>query len=258
MTNNNTIATNIPQPPVFLTKAEERQYRKEKLAATFRIFGRMNFDFGFQGHVSARDPELTDHFWINPLGKSFNRMKVSDLILVNPNGEVVEGNHPVSRAAFAVHGPILWARPEIVSVAHAHSIAGKAWASLGRLLDPITQESCAFYNDHSLYEDYSTQFFDPVEGERIAGCLGKNKAVIVRNHGPFTVGNTVDEAAWWFISMDNSCQAQLLAESAGNPVRLGDVEATATHKELGSARLGWLQFQSYWEEVTYLYPDLLE
>jgi hypothetical protein len=52
------------------------------------------------------------------------------------------------------------------------------------------------------------------EGERIARALGEHKAAILQNHGLLTVGETVDEAAWWFITMERSCQAQLLAEAA--------------------------------------------
>ena len=71
---------------------DERRLRKQKLAATFRIFGRFGFDEGVAGHVTVRDPQQTDHFWVNPFGVSFKQIKVSDLILVNHQGEVVEGD----------------------------------------------------------------------------------------------------------------------------------------------------------------------
>ena len=60
-----------------------RNDRKQKLAATFRIVGKFGFDEGVAGHVTVRDPELLDHFWVNPFGVSFKQIKVSDLILVN-------------------------------------------------------------------------------------------------------------------------------------------------------------------------------
>ena len=75
---------------------DERLLRKQKLAATFRIFGRFGFDEGVAGHVTVRDPEQTDHFWVNPFGVSFKQIKVSDLILVNHQGEVVESS-PTAR-----------------------------------------------------------------------------------------------------------------------------------------------------------------
>ena len=79
-----------------------------------------------------------------------------------------------------------------MAAAHAHSIHGKAWASLGRLLDPITQDSCAFYQDHGLFDDFTGVVYETSEGDRIAKALGTGKAVILRNHGLLTVGTSVD------------------------------------------------------------------
>src|SRR6266567_4308792 len=201
-----------PQPPAFSNPAQERQHRKEKLAASFRLFSRFGFDEGVAGHITARDPELTDHFWVNPYGQHFSQVRVSDLILVNDRGDVVEGESRLNRAAFAIHSQVHAARPDVVAAAHAHSIYGKAWSALGRLIDPITQESCAFYQDHGLFEEFNGIVYETEEGERIAQALGPRKAVILRNHGLLTVGHTIDEAAFWFIAMDRSCHAQLLAE----------------------------------------------
>src|SRR3954454_3086416 len=135
-------------PPSFATVEEERQHRKQKLAGALRVFGRLGFGEGVAGHITVRDPELTDHFWVNPFGMSFRLMRVSDLILVNHSGEVVDGKHPVNRAAFVIHAAIHKARPDVIAAAHAHSVNGKAWSSLGRTLDPITQDACIFYEDH--------------------------------------------------------------------------------------------------------------
>ena len=77
---------------------EERLHRKERLAAAFRLFGQFGFDEGVAGHITARDPEHLDHFWVNPFGMSFRHIRVSDLILVNDQGEVVEGSARGERA----------------------------------------------------------------------------------------------------------------------------------------------------------------
>src|SRR4051812_13883251 len=92
---------------------------------------------------------------------------------------------------------------------------GKSFSTLGRLLLPITQDACAFYGTHSLFDDYSGVVYSAEEGARIAKALGPtNKGVILRNHGLLTVGASVESAIWWFISMDRCAQAQLLAEQA--------------------------------------------
>jgi Class II Aldolase and Adducin N-terminal domain len=76
-----TSVPNVPQPPKFATKAEERLHRKRMLAAAFRLFSRFGFDEGVAGHITARDPERPDHFWVNPFGMHFGQIRASDLIL---------------------------------------------------------------------------------------------------------------------------------------------------------------------------------
>lgn len=248
----------IPQPPRFASAAEERLHRKQRLAAAFRLFSRFGFDEGVAGHITARDPQHLDHFWVNPFGMHFGQIRVSDLILVNHRGEVVEGKYPVNAAAFAIHSRVHAARPDVIAAAHAHSLYGKSWSSLGRLLDPITQDSCAFYGDHGLFADFTGVVYETSEGERVAKALANYKAVILRNHGLLTVGQTVDEAVWWFVTMERSCQAQLMAEAVGSPVKIEPAHAQATQQLIGTHHAGWFQFQPLWARITREQPDLLE
>src|SRR5438067_1868051 len=197
-------AKNIPSPPVFATIEEERRHRKVRLTAALRLFGRFGFSEGVAGHITVRDPARSDRFWVNPFGMHFSQIRCSDLIMVNEAGEVIEGNSPVNTSAFAIHSRIHAARPDAVAAAHSHSIYGKAWSSLGRLLDPITQDACAFYEDHGVFDDYTGVVYDTAEGDRIAQALGKGKAVILRNHGLLTVGGSVHEAAWCLTTMERS------------------------------------------------------
>ena len=88
---------------------------------------------------------------------------------------MVEGKGILNGAAFTIHGHIHSARPEVIAAAHAHSIYGKAWSSLGRLLDPITQDACAFYGDHALLDDYTGVVVDMNEGERLAKTTGSEQ-----------------------------------------------------------------------------------
>ena len=224
----------IPTAPVFDSVEAERNHRKQRLASVFRVFAKFGFEEGLAGHVTARDPELLDHFWVNPFGVPFGKIKASDLLLVNHHGEIVEGNHPLNQAAFAIHSRVHMARPDVVAAAHTHSLYGKSWSSLGRKLDPLTQDSCAFYEDHALFDDFTGVVLDVNEGDRIGDALGDNKAVILQNHGLLTVGHSVDEAAWWFITMERSCQSQLLAEAAGNPILIREEVARHTADQVGS------------------------
>jgi ribulose-5-phosphate 4-epimerase/fuculose-1-phosphate aldolase len=248
----------LPLPPQFESVEDERLHRKQRLAAAFRLFSRFGFDEGVAGHITARDPERLDHFWVNPFGVHFGHIRVSDLILVNDRGEVVEGDYAVNTAAFAIHSQVHAARPDVVAAAHAHSIYGKSWSALGRTLDPITQDVCAFYEDHALFDDYTGVVLDVEEGKRLAHSLADAKAVILRNHGLLTVGQSVDEAAWWFITMERSCQAQLLAEAAGKPVLIDEDMARLTSTQVGSNIAGWFSFQPLYNRIVREQPDLLE
>ena len=136
--------------------------------------------------------------------------------------------------------------------------AGKSWSALGRLLDPITQDACAFHDDHALFDDYTGVVLDLEEGKRIAHALGDNKAAILRNHGLLTVGHSVDEAAWWFITMERTCQAQLLAMAAGEPVLIGPEAAKVTYDTVGSSFAGWFSFQPLHSVIVRDEPDLLD
>jgi ribulose-5-phosphate 4-epimerase/fuculose-1-phosphate aldolase len=253
------MADRIPHElPRFSNAEDERRHRKQRLAAAFRLFGRFGFDEGVAGHITARDPERLDHFWVNPLGMSFKQIRVKDLVLVNRTGEVVEGSWPLNRAAFVIHSQVHEARPDVVAAAHAHSVYGKTFSMLRTPLGPLTQDACAFHGDHSVFEDYTGVVLDLDEGKRIAHALDDNKAVILSNHGLLTVGHSVDEAAWWFITMERSCQAQLLGQAAGTPVPIDAEQAELTAGQVGSHVAGWLSFQPLYDWIVEEQPELLE
>jgi ribulose-5-phosphate 4-epimerase/fuculose-1-phosphate aldolase len=235
--------------------AAERLHRKRQLAAAFRVFAKLGFSLGVSGHITARDPELTDHFWVNPLAVPFARIRVSDLQLVNHAGDIVIGDKPINTAGFFIHSHLHAARPDVTAAAHAHAVHGKAWSALGRLLEPITQDACGFYGSHSLYEEFNGVVLDDAEGKRVAAALGQNKAVILQNHGFLTVGASVEEAAWLFINADESARAQLLAEAAGKPRLIRHEVAEPLGRERA---FGGFSFRPYFDEIVAEQPDLLD
>lgn len=103
---------------------------------------------GVAGHITLRDPVDPSTFWVNPFGRAFSLMKASDLIQVDHHGKVIDGgpNRMLNAAAFMIHSAIHAARPDVMCAAHSHSLHGRAFCSLGRPLDIISQDSCAFYN----------------------------------------------------------------------------------------------------------------
>ncbi|MFQ6331977.1 class II aldolase/adducin family protein [Nocardia sp. CWNU-33] len=235
-----------------------RLHRKQQLAVAFRIFARYGFDEGIAGHATIRDPEFPDRFWVNPYGLHFSRMRASDLLLLDEKGHVVEGGRRTNKAAFWIHSSIHRARPDVVAVIHAHTIHGRAFAALDKLLDPIVQESCAFYGDHVLFDEYKGLVLEKEEAQRIAEKLSDRRAAILRHHGLLTVGRTVEEAAWWFIAMDRACQMQLLADAAGSPRVMTAEEASLAHRQFGSANMAKHSFKVLSDLVVEQEPDVLD
>jgi ribulose-5-phosphate 4-epimerase/fuculose-1-phosphate aldolase len=252
---------NMPAPPRFDSVAEERLHRKQRLAAAFRIFGQWGLGEGAAGHITVRDPEHPDTFWLNPFGVHFSRVKVSNLIRVDHEGTVVEGDHPVNRAAFAIHSRVHLARPDVVAAAHTHGVYGRAFSALGRPLAMISQDACAFYDDHVVYDEYGGVVLELDEGCRIARALGTAKAAVLRNHGLLTVGGSVDEAAWWYLSMERCCQVQLMAEAAaqGQPLRRVPEDACRQAAGVvGTPYAGWFAFNLLYDKLAGESPGFLD
>ncbi len=246
-----------PEPPVFDNPYEERLHRKQRLAVGYRIFSMHGFDFGIAGHITCRDPVLKDHFWVNPLGVHFSRIKVSDLVLVDHDGNVVQGRHDINCAAYAIHSRVHRARPDVVAAAHAHSTYGVSFSSLNCLLEPISQECCSFYGGHGLYDGYGGVAAVLEEGDLIAKAVGQGKAALMRNHGHITVGHSVEEAVAWFIRMERACEQTLLARAAGKPHVLDHETAALTASQIGSHRAGWYGLQPLVDKVLAEQPDVL-
>jgi ribulose-5-phosphate 4-epimerase/fuculose-1-phosphate aldolase len=250
-------------PPTHDSVDAERAHRKARLTAAYRIYSRLGYDHWVAGHITVRDPEHADRFWVARFGRSWRHLQVSDLLLVDFDGAIVEGDGPLNGAAFAIHSEVHRARPDVVAIAHAHTTFGRAWSATGRLLEPISQDACAFYEDHAVFDDYTGVVYDPEEGSALARALGPRKALLLEHHGLLTVGETVDEAAFWLHLLERCCEAQLLMTSlppgpGGRPQyrALDDETAKRTWEQVGQHHHGWMGFQPLYEEVVAAEPDL--
>lgn len=250
-------------PPTFETVEQERAHRKAKLAAAFRMFSKAGLDEGVAGHITVRDPEHPDSFWVNPFGLHFSMVRSSDLVRVDEDGQVIEGDRAVNGAAVAIHCAVHAARPDVQAAAHAHGPYGKTLSSLEVGIEPLTQDACAFYDDFGVYDTYTGVVLDREEGRRIGTALGDKKAIILRNHGMLTVGHTIDSAAWWFLTLERTAQSQLMAYSAAagygsRPRLIGHDEAAQTRGQVGYEFAGWFQFQPIWERISRDNPDIFD
>lgn len=250
----------LPGIPKFDSFAAQRQWQLEHMAAAFRHWAREGYVLGISGHISVRDPEYTDAFWTNPLGVHFGLLKASDMILVNLEGKVIGGNRsrPPNAAGFLIHSEVHKARPDVHAVCHAHTPYGKAWSTFGKPLEMLTQDACKFHKAHSVYNSYGGVVLAAEEGKLIAEALGDGKGCILRNHGLLTVGHTVDEAAFLFLSMELACQGQILAESAaanGNlkKILITDEEADYNFRMESDYETCYCEFQAYYDYEDYMH-----
>jgi len=193
---------------------EVRASRKRQVALGYRILASQRWGDLGDGHISARDPERDDCFWMLRYGVSYHAARVSDLVLVGPDGELADGEGVINRAAYYIHHPILMARPDAVSATHVHTGWGTAFSAEVRPIEPISQESCIFFEDHAIFDDEEVQVQSTEGGKRIAVALGSKRAIILRNHGLLTVGNRVDEAVGSFVHMERVAEVHMKARDA--------------------------------------------
>ena len=234
--------------PELTDPAAIRAHRKRRLALAYRIFGALGWGSLGDGHISARDPERADCFWLGRYGVPFRYMTTDDLVLVRPDGTIEGGGH-INMAAYYIHAPVHEARPGIVAAAHCHTPYGTPFSTNVTRLLPISQESCAFFDDHEIFDDEEVSIVDTDGGKRIAAALGDTRAAILRNHGLLTVGDTVDVAVGYFLLMERCAEVQVKAPAA-RPI--GAEMARRVHDEFDSTA-AWQVFQ--WALRTHV-PDV--
>lgn len=251
----------FPGLPQYDDPALERRHRQERLVGACRAFARQGFDYGFAGHLTIRDPERPHLYWTNPMAVHFRQVRVSNLILVDHRGRVVEGRHAVNRAGFVLHAAVHEAHPDILAMCHAHTLYGTAFAALGKPLAPISQDAAAFFEDHIVITDEAGQVaVEEDAGPKVADWFVGVKAAIHQNHGLFTASrHSIEAAAFWFIALERCCHQQLLVEATGIPPKLVPPERSRYSREhVGSEYIGWLHFQTIWNDLVRSEPDLFD
>lgn len=191
-----------------------RARRKRDVALGYRLLAAQRWGDLGDGHISARDPERTDCFWMLRYGVSYHLATVADLILMGPDGKVVDGDDAFNDAAYYIHTPLLQARPDVISAVHTHTGWGTPFSAEARLMEPISQEACIFFEDHALFDDEEVQIQSVEAGARIAVALGENRAVILRNHGLLTVGDSVAEAVGSFVMFERVAETHMKVRDA--------------------------------------------
>ncbi|MGI9605618.1 MAG: class II aldolase/adducin family protein [Acidimicrobiales bacterium] len=229
-------------PPTDLSVVEERTRRKREAALGYRIFASYGWGDDGAGHITARDPELLDHMWVLREGVAFRHAAPDELVLIDPDGKIVEGNDSqgFNITSYNIHHPIHSARPDIVSAAHTHTGYGTPLAALCEPIVMNSQEACAFHDDQAVYLGDNLDVVDRSGGEAIAESLATNKLVLMGNHGMLTVGSSVAAAIGFFVLAERAAEVHMKARSG----RIVDAAAASrTGESIGTEYNGWLVFQ---------------
>ena len=229
-----------------------REHRKVQVAQGYRLFAAYGWGDDGAGHITARDPELTDHMWLLPGGVAFRHATADGLVLIGPDGTIAEGvggvGYSGGRArdqlgfnvtAYNIHYPIHEARPDIVAAVHTHTAYGTPLAALVEPLRMTSQEACGFYGDQAIYEGEDVDVQEVAGGERIAAALGSKRLIFLANHGMLTVGASVAGALGFFYLAERAAEVQMKAPSAR--VISGEA-AAATYAGYGHESTGELVF----------------
>jgi len=251
----------FPEVPRFRNHAEHRQHLKERLVGACRAFALHGLDYGFAGHLTIRDPEFPHLYWTNPMCVHFSQVKVSNLILANHQGQVVQGSYAINRAGFVLHAAVHEEHPDIVAMCHAHSEYGTAFAATGRPLDPISQDAAVFFEDHVVISDEGGKVaLEEDAGYSVAHWFKGVKAAIHQNHGLLTCSrHSIDDAAFWFIALERCCKQQLVVEASGvKPIMVPPEKARYSRENVGSPFIGWLHFQPIYDQIAATQPDMFD
>jgi len=213
-------------------ESAEKKIRVE-LACAYRLVDYFGWCELIYAHLTARVPGPDAHFLINPYGLNYDEVTASNLVKIDINGHVVEhSDHPINEAGFIIHSAIhMLENTRNHVVMHTHSRAGMAVAALKDGLLPISMGATMFYDDIA-YHDYEGPSLYLDERSRLQSSLGNKRALILRNHGLMTVGETVPEAFVRLYRLESACRTQLDASAAGEVNHLDHATASKSGQDV--------------------------
>lgn len=219
--------------------SEEEWTVRKDLAAAYRLMALLELDDSIYTHISVRVPGRHDQFLINPYGMLFRDITASSLVKVGIDGNLVEpSSYDVNPAGFTIHSAIHMAREDAQCIVHTHTVGGVAVASMACGLQPCNQWALQFHQ-RVAYHDFEGIALNHAERERLVRDLGtQHKALILRNHGLLTVGDSVADAFILMVNLERACRVQVAIQSSGQiayPVPTEVCELTAQQYESGDS-----------------------
>lgn len=210
---------------------EETIRARIDLAAAFRMAERLDLHEGVCNHFSMMLPERK--FLINPKGLHFSRITASTIILMDEQGNTLEGKGRPPKTGHSIHTRVHIRHPSAKVVLHLHAPYTTAICAIdGGRLEMCHQNSARFYNEIAYDDDFGGIAVDINEGDRMAEVMGDKRILFLANHGVVVVGDTVAQAFDDFYYLERAAQVQILAMQTGRPLKVMSEElARMTHDQ---------------------------
>jgi len=187
------------------------------LAAVFRIAAREDLHEGIDNHFSYALGDGT--FLVNRWGVHWSQIRRRDILRIDHDGNVLEGDGLVERTAFYIHEAVHRLCPHATVVLHTHMPHATALACVeGGFNETLSQVALMFYGDIA-YERYGGLANDREEGERLARNIGDRTVAMLENHGVMVMGPSPGIAIHDLYFLERAARLQILAESTGRPLR---------------------------------------
>jgi L-ribulose-5-phosphate 4-epimerase len=193
---------------------------KKNVIDACRILSQEGLVHGF-GHVSARIPE-SDRFILTPR-VSLALVEDKDLLILNLQGEIMEGKHPAPFET-PLHTAIFNGRVEINAIARIHGRRAGYFSVTDRRIDPVHNHGSFFSGGVPVFPKtdlISTQKL----GEEIVEAMGKRPAILLRGNGQVAAGRTIPEAVMMAIYLEEADDMLYGALQVGTPIVLSSDES---------------------------------
>jgi ribulose-5-phosphate 4-epimerase/fuculose-1-phosphate aldolase len=192
---------------------------KVDLAAALRAAALHGLNEGVDNHFSLAVPGRDDRFLLNRFGPHWSEITASDLITVDLEGEVVEGEGEWELTAFMIHRGVHLARPSARCVLHTHMPYATAVSMTRGGFDTRVSQNSMMFHGRVVSLAYGGFAEAADEGNRIGEAVGDDVSVVMlENHGVLVIGETVAEAWHRLYFLERACQMQVLAQSTGRPL----------------------------------------
>jgi len=207
---------------------------RQMLADAGRVLAMEGHGDYVAGHISVRLPGDAGRFLMKPAGIGIEEMRPDNIITVDIEGRKVDGTMPRHNEVF-IHSEVMRARSDVQCVIHSHPMHAVAFSSLDRPLVAVGNSSGYFADGRlPIFSETTDLIISQERGNAVARCLGKNDALILRNHGIVATGGSVEEAVWTAVKLERACQLQLLAEAAGGPKLVAEGEDLGKKRSRGN------------------------